>query len=82
MKNPGQGRLSREDRVLGRAEKYRKTDDFMLASFPHLIQSHWSQAIFAECVYEGGELGVWGSPSTVPYTVNPSTWGAGPGRCL
>lgn len=71
--------------MLGRAEKYKKTDDFMLASCPHFIQFHWSQAIFAECVYEGGEIGVWGSPSTVACTVNPSTWGrggTGAGRCL
>lgn len=42
----------------GAGQYYRKTATFMLAYFSHLIQFHWSQAIFAECVYEGGELGV------------------------
>lgn len=80
MKDPGQGRLRQaEQGEQGSGQKYRKTAAFMLASFPHFIQFHWSQTIFAACVYEGGELGVWGSPSTVVYTVNPST-GAGAGR--
>lgn len=79
----GQGMLKRaEQGGQGAGQKYKKTAAFMLASFPHLIQFHWSQAIFAECVYKGGELGVWGSPSMVAYTVHPSTWGAEAGRCL